>query len=404
MTMCSRISNRIAIFLFSYAAVAMPAAAQFAIDWTGLTTQIIDESARSEVQKIFQPLSRITFTDQKLDTYHKAASSLGMKKPTTVEALMLLEHGIRPLTISSLPTITNHKIADLGNGAFRNLTNAKLVEMRTALQKDELSDYLSASTIQRLQTLDSDGSLASYLKDVITPQLALILNNRPECIQTLRDNPNLIQFDVIHLIPYFSYKGSSHSSKFKKNAIPAIIEWNLTMLNDSTMLASTLSGEIGRIRKTKNNHLIIDIANDPLWLNYNLPESSMLNFGSTSYVTDRLGRVTEIRFIPIKAKYKDTKKRQLRGKDILKAKEEANAKPHLLLPKNFGGIETWNNVVGLSDNKENKQNQKLLEKKLSELSQTSDRPVTIRLFYSSTSDSPSLIQYFCGDKLICSLK
>lgn len=404
MIMFSKITKQVALISILLITHELPATAQFGIDWTGITTSIIDESARSEVQKIFQPLSTINFIDPNLGDYRKAASALGMKNPTTVEALMLLEHGIRPLTASSLPTLTNIKLTDLGNGTFRNLTNMKIDKMKAALQKNDLSDYLSLATIQRLNTEDPDGSFSSRLKESITPQLALMLNNRSECIKTLRDNPALLQFGVMHIIPYFSYKRTSHAPNFKKKAIPNIDDWHLTILSDNTMLVSSTSGEIGRVKKCETDFLTIELGDDPLWFNCNLPKSSKMHFGNTVYVTDRLGRVETINFSLIKGKYKDSKKRQLKGKEILTAKGESTAKPHLLVPKNFGGIETWTNVAGITDSKENKQNQKLLDKTLNELSRETDRPITVKLSYNSSSDSPSLIQYFIGNRLICSFK
>lgn len=401
--MFCKISKQIAILLLTILTNTLSVYAQFDIDWTGLTTHIIDESARSEVQQIFQPLSRIDFSDEKLEIYRKSAAALGLKNPTTVEMLMFLEHGIRPLTASPLPTFTHQKISDLGNETFRNLTNKRIDEMRAAREKNELSDYLSASTISQLNAYDPDGALGSLLKDVLTPQLALLLNIRPECIKALKKNPSLIQYDLIQLIPYFSYKGTPHSSKFKKKAIPDMTEWNLNILNDNTLLVSSLTGEIGRAHKTKENLLTIEISDDPLWLNCNLPESSILRFENSTYTTDRLGRIVEISFHPDKTKYKDTKKRQLKGKDIVAAKEESVAKPHLLIPKKYGGTETWSNVIGIANSKENKQSLKILDKQLADLSKLSVYPVTIRLSYNSSSDSPSLVQYFNGDQLICAL-
>lgn len=431
-----------------------PAVAQFDIDWTGLATGVINESARSDVQKVFQTLSTINFSDAKLSSFRKEGEKIGLRNPTTVEALMLFEHGIRPLEVSPFPVLTNQKISMIGNGVFQKLGNNMLEGIRNDLAKNELSDYLSESTLNYLRAIDADGSLEMLLKECMTTQFALLLNNRPECLLTLKQHPVLLKFGDHSLLPYFTYRATPHSNKSKKGIIPNISDWDFSIQNNDVLLISSQSGEIGRIRRSndttpilvdkatttdskwtdklsilsQNNlellpqalgqskevgdvrlapqkeQFIIEIAEDPQWLNCFLPSSSIIKIGSSSLLTDQLGRVMEVNFTPLKTKFKDTKKRQLKSKDILNAKGESGRKAYMLIPKNYGGTETWNNVFAISDTKENKQNLKVLDKRLSELSRAGDNAISVKLSYNSTSDTPSTIQYYYGEELICTLK
>lgn len=454
MIMSSKVIKLLIVLTLNCMVGVLPAVAQFDIDWTGLATSAINESARSDVQKVFQSLLTINFSGSKLNSLRTEGERIGLKSPTTVEALMLFEHGIRPLEVSPFPLLTNQKISTIGNGVFQKLGNHVLDSIRNELAKNELSDYLSESTLNDLRAIDADGSLEMQLNECMTPQIALLLNNRPECLLTLKQHPVLLKFGNFSLLPYFAYRATSHTDKIKKGAIPNISDWDFSIQNNDVLLISSQSGEIGRIRKTNSTTLapvdkatttdsklvdklpilsqlnleslqlnlgqltgvenvhftpqkeqfLIEITEDPQWLNCYLPLSSIIKFGSSSLLTDPLGRVVEINFTPLKTKFKDAKKRQLKSKDILTAKGGAGCKAFLLIPKNYGGTETWNNVFAFSDTKENKQNLKVLDKRLSELSKAGDNCISVKLSYNSTSDTPSTIQYYCGEELICTLK
>lgn len=454
MIMSSKTIKLIILITLNCVVGVFPAVAQFDIDWTGLATSAINESARSDVQKVFQSLSTINFSNSKLNSFRKEGERIGLKSPTTVEALMLFEHGVRPFEVSPFPLLTNQKISMIGNGVFQKLGNNVLDSIRNDLAKNELSDYLSESTLNDLRAVDADGSLEMQLKGCMTPQFALLLNNRPECLLTLKQHPALLKFGNNSLLPYFAYRATPHSDIIKKGIIPNISDWDFSIQNNDVLLISSQSGEIGRIRRINNpnptpgdkatttdyklvdkllilsqinfeslplnigqsrgveevhitpqkEQFLIEIAEDPQWLNCYLPLSSMIKFGSSSLLTDQLGRVVEVNFTPLKIKFKDTKKRQLKSKEILNAKGESGRKVFLLIPKNYGGTETWNNVFAFSDTKENKQNLKELDKRLSELSKAGDSTISVKLSYNSTSDTPSMIQYYCGEELICTIK
>lgn len=454
MIMLSKTIKLIIVITLNCMVGTLPAVAQFDIDWTGLATSAINESARSDVQKVFQSLSTINFSDSKLNSFRKEGERVGLKSPTTVEALMLFEHGIRPLEVSPFPLLTNQKISMIGNGVFQKLGNNMFESIRNDLAKNELSDYLLESTLNDLRAIDADGSLEMQLKDSMTSHLALLLNNRPECLLTLKQHPVLLKYGNFSLLPYFTYRATPHTDKFKKSAIPNISDWDFSIQNNEVLLISSQSGEIGRIRGSNDTNpilvdkaattdskwidklsflsqinleslpqnlgqskgagdvrltpqkvqFLIEIAEDPQWLNCFLPLSAIINFGSSSLLTDQLGRVVEVNFTPLKTKFKDTRKRQLKSKDILNAKGESGRKAFMLIPKKYGGTETWNNVFAFSDTKENKQNLKALDKRLSELSKVGDNIVSVKLSYNSTSDIPSTIQYYCGEELICTLK
>lgn len=454
MIMSSKTIKLFIVFTLNCVVGVIPADAQFGIDWTGLATEAINESARSDVQKVFQTLSTINFSEAKLNSFRKEAEKMGLKNPTTVEALMLFEYGIRPLEVSPFPLLANQKISMIGDGAFRNIGNNVAEGIRIELAKNLLSDHLSESALKELNTIDADGTLGMLLKECMTPQLALLLNNRPECLLTLKQHPVLLKYGNFSLLPYFAYRATPHTYKFKKGTIPNISDWDFSILNNDVLLISSQSGEIGHIRRitdfsqalvdkpintdskwvdklstlsqiglkslplstsssggtvdvhftTRKENLLIDIAEDPQLLNCFLPLSAIINFGSSTLLTDQLGRVVEVNFTPLKTKFTDTKKRQLKSKDILNAKGESGRKAFMLIPKNYGGTETWNNVFAFSDTKENKQNLKVLDKRLSELSKAGDSAISVKLSYNSTSDTPSTIQYYCGEELICTLK
>lgn len=381
--------------------------AQFGIDWTGLATQAIDETSRSEVQKIFSSLTTIQFSEAKIQTYRKSASSIGLHNPTTVDALMNLEYGIKPLVVSSLPIIENQELVTLGNGRFRNITASLIDNKEKSLQKIDLSDYLNAETMDIVRQLDIDGTFSSLLKQSMNLQLALMFNNRPQFLNVVKDNPILLQSGLMRLIPYWGLYATPHKNNFKLSAIPDVTKWDLTLLNDSSVLISSQSGEIARIHFDDNStsdQLAIAISEIPILLNCELPPSASINFGTTAYVTDCLGRIAEVRFIPFKTKFKDSKKVQLKNKDIVIAKAEANSKPLMLVPQKYGGTETWCNVIPYVETKENKAALKILDKRLSELAKTGSAEVRIRILYDSTSSHLSGLQYFSGNSLICTLK
>lgn len=381
----------------------LPSKAQFGIDWTGLATSVIDEGARSEVQKVFRSLSTVKFSDAKLNIYRKQAEKVGLTKPTPVNALILFEQGIRALEVSPFPILTNQKMSVLGGGVFRDLGNSMQEGIRKDLTKVELSDFLSAATMYQLSQIDLDGALGMLLSKRMTSQFALLLDNQPECLHVLKQHPELLEFGHIEILPYFVSKATSHSDRFKKGAISDISNWDFSMQDNESLLVSSQSGEIGRVKRS-DNQLLIDITGDPQWLNCNLPASATINYGSTSLTTDKLGRVVKVNFLPLKVKFKDSYKRQLKSKDILKAKDEYERKDFMIIPKKYGGMTTWNNVIAYSKTKENKQNLKALDKRLSELEKLGDISVSVKISYSSTSDTPSMVQYYCDEELICTLK
>lgn len=401
--MSSRIIKVCITLTLCYFAGVMPATAQFGIDWAGLASGVIDEGARSEVQKVFQTLSTINFSGAKLNGYKQKGESLGLKKPTTVEALMLFEHGIRPLEVSPFPMLANQKISLIGEGVFRNLGNDMQQGIRNSLIKVDLTDYLSEATMHQLSLIDADGSLAMSLKKCMTSQFALLLDNRPECLQILKQHPELLKFGYQPLLPYFASKATIHCDKFKKGAISDISNWDFSMQDNEELFISSQLGEIGRVNRSENQ-LLIDIAADPQWLNCNLPASATINFGSSSLTTDKIGRVVEVNFIPLKTKFTDKYKRQLKNKDILKAKEETGRKDLMIIPKRYGGTSTWNNVIAYSNTKENKQNLKTLDKQLKELEKLGEKLVSVKISYYSATDTPSMVQYYCDGELLCTIK
>lgn len=220
MIMLSKTIKLIIVITLNCMVGTFPAVAQFDIDWTGLAPSAINESARSDVQKVFQSLSTINFSDSKLNSFRKEGERVGLKSPTTVEALMLFEHGIRPLEVSPFPLLTNQKISMIGNGVFQKLGNNMFESIRNDLAKNELSDYLLESTLNDLRAIDADGSLEMQLKDSMTPHLALLLNNRPECLLTLKQHPVLLKYGNFSLLPYFTYRATPHTDKFKKKCNP----------------------------------------------------------------------------------------------------------------------------------------------------------------------------------------
>lgn len=64
MIMLSKTIKLIIVITLNCMVGTFPAVAQFDIDWTGLAPSAINESARSDVQKVFQSLSTINSRTQ----------------------------------------------------------------------------------------------------------------------------------------------------------------------------------------------------------------------------------------------------------------------------------------------------------------------------------------------------
>lgn len=386
-----------------------PTNAQFDIDWGGLLSSAIDEGTRSEVQNIFASLSNLNFSDSKLSMYRKSASALGLSQPTTVAALMKFEQGIRPFAVSSLPTLSDLRLNSLGNGSFNEYSVGILNQCILSLKKDKLEDYLTQKTIDEVRRIDVDGLFASRLLQSMNPQLALLLNNHPDCLEVLRDKPVLLDYGDISIITYVFQKAYSHAKYFKKSPISNPSEWDISIHNDSIVLISHQNVVLARIVSTSaaaqgSNSVNINLGENPALLNYELPGPAIIDFTGVSYITDRLGRITEVRFQPFKRTIKLSGKNKMKVKDILSAREESDRKPYLLIPKNYGGTETWSNVMSYADTKENKTSIKNLNKRIDEIAKLDGSPIIVRLNYNSSSSQPSSVQYFNGETLLGTVK
>lgn len=400
------------IWFIGLIAMAKPeiVCAQFDIDWTGMATSVIDESSKSDVQKIFSSLSSIHLSDNKINEYRKIALEIGLKNPMTVDALMTIEHGVKPYTVSSLPIITNHKITDLGNKRIRSLSSDFLYKKRQELEKTLLSDYLNDNTLEYLKRIDADGMLSGKLLDEIKrfPKLAVLLNNNPIYLDFLKKNIKLAQIDGGRLLMCLVHLQLDDNCPL---TLSKPIEWDYTINGDGTMLISSQIGTLAKlyysqpsVNEPQQTILKIDLPEVPTFLNYDLPPFSRIIFGGVAMRTDPIGRLVEVSFPVAKYKFKDLKKQQLKVKDILLAKEESSRKPWLIVHKKFGGTETWSNVISIEDTKANKQAIKELEKKLESLSKSDGNQVVVKLTYDTTASNPTSIQYFNEDKLICTLK
>lgn len=213
--------------------------------------------------------------------------------------------------------------------------------------------------------------------------------------------------DQYQLFPI--YKAGDHTNVIKSIVSP--IEWDYTNLNDSVLQISSQIGTIARIIFEKNNKTSsnknafrVNLDSNPMLLNYELPPSALVQFGDASYLTDKLGRIIRVSFIPTKKSIKYPGKTKLNCKNILTARGEANQKSLLFVPKKYGGSETWSNTIAYANTKENSNAIKNINKRIDEAAKNGASTIDIRIEYGNSSSKPLSIQYYCGDTLIGTIK
>lgn len=371
--------------------MAYPVKAQ----WAGIIKWLIEAGSESERNDILKQIAEIDFDNSELDDLNKKAQKNNIIESETCikgnngssNISSTIENILKNKTYSFLNSTNNVKLMNLGNNIVRDASSIYIDSIKEERKYSSLENILNKEIMAMLEK-EAQEIKDTLLNDINEDgRLALLLNRHQETLPVYLNSFTTQERNNLNHLLYWGIIADSNKRLFPKNEI----------IDGRTLKFKTTHNGVEII----SNNIIIGIIKNKTEIECKSFE--LLNLipygnkkyivGANSYTTDILGRINQVNVSLSRNIAKNKFKKQLKEKDIIKAQQQnINDMAFYLIPKEYGGISCYMNILPIEKNKINKKNIKGYKKGIKETLKSHNYiNISITISYNKGSLYPSQI-------------